>query len=70
MQPELKWEPNGLVCLHCGTPNPDKGDRCGNCGQNPFVLPKILTEEQLTIQKAVANKWKRHRSQIRDRGSI
>lgn len=56
----LKWEPEGLVCLHCGTPNPDRGDICGNCGENPFVGPKLLTSAQLEIKKAIS----RHTAQF------
>ncbi|MBU3926065.1 hypothetical protein KJ763_02765 [Patescibacteria group bacterium] len=48
----MKWDPKGLgfICPHCGTPNPDGGDKCGNCDQNPFILPPKntkLTKEQL-----------------------
>jgi len=49
----FKWEPEGLVCLYCGAPNPDRGYCCGNCGENPFVGPKLLTSAQLEIKKAV-----------------
>jgi len=54
----MKWmrENLGFVCPHCGTANPDKGDRCGNCDQNPFELPpkdELLTAEQLAILRAV-----------------
>jgi len=58
--PELRWGPEGLVCLHCGTPNPDRGNRCGNCGENPFSSPKLLTAEQMEIRKALA----RHKHQL------
>ncbi len=50
----IKWNPEGLgwLCPHCGTPNPDGGDRCGNCDENPFILPKsLLSYEQLTTLK-------------------
>ena len=50
------WEPEGLVCLHCGTANPDRGSRCGNCGENPFSPPKLLTREQKEILEAVLGK--------------
>jgi ribosomal protein L40E len=54
----IKWDPTGLglICPHCGTPNPDRGDRCGNCDGNPFILPKkdeLLTREELLTLKAV-----------------
>jgi len=48
-----QWEPGGLVCLRCGAPNPDGGNRCGNCGENPFTHPRLLTQEQKVILKAV-----------------
>jgi len=48
-------EPDGLVCLRCGASNPDGGNRCGNCGENPFTHPRLLTQEQKIILK-VANK--------------
>ena len=52
--PELRqWKPDGLVCLRCGTPNPDRGSRCGNCEENPFTFPKLLTQEQKAILEAV-----------------
>lgn len=28
---------DGIRCVHCGTPNPDRGDVCGNCGEYPFL---------------------------------
>lgn len=49
----LQWQPEGIICLHCGAPNPDRGDVCGNCGENPFVGPKILTPAQLEIKHAI-----------------
>lgn len=49
----FEWEPEGLVCRHCGAPNPDRGETCGNCGENPFVGPKILTVTQLEIKRAI-----------------
>jgi hypothetical protein len=30
---------DGPRCIHCGTPNPDHGPVCGNCGENPFSVP-------------------------------
>ena len=30
---EINW-----LCVHCGTPDPDHGDVCGNCDLNPFKL--------------------------------
>ena len=47
------------VCPHCGTPNPDNGDRCGNCDGNLFVLPsqdELLTAEQLATLRAVTRR--------------
>lgn len=52
----IKWTSEGWACPHCGTPNPDGGDRCGNCDGNPFVLPsqdELLTAEQLATLQAV-----------------
>jgi len=55
----IKWDPQNWVCPHCGTPNPDKGDRCGNCDKNPFVLPKgLLSSKELKTFKAVASRRK------------
>ncbi len=48
-----QWEPEGLVCLRCGASNPDRGSRCGNCGENPFTHPGMLTPEQKVILEAV-----------------
>lgn len=44
----MEWTPDylGFICPHCGTPNPDGGDKCGNCDQNPFIFPS--KNEQLT----------------------
>lgn len=49
----IQWKPEGLVCLRCGTPNPDRGNICGNCGENPFFLPGLRTQEQKEILAAV-----------------
>lgn len=54
---QMKWEPEGLVCLRCGASNPDRGDRCGNCEEDPFTRPGLLTREQMTILRA--NKLRR-----------
>ena len=52
---------DGLRCLHCGTPNPDQGPVCGNCGENPFVLqngetipfdPRLISKGRLKSAKA------------------
>ncbi len=52
--PQLsQWEPEGLVCLRCAAPNPDRGSRCGNCEENPFSPPELLTKEQKAILEAV-----------------
>ncbi len=48
-----KWKPEGPICLHCGAPNPDRGDRCGNCGENPFSSPRLLSPNQLEIKLAI-----------------
>lgn len=59
-RPQLsRWEPEGLVCLHCGAPNPDRGSRCGNCGENPFLQPGLLTREQKAISEAVGRRQQR-----------
>ena len=52
----FKWDPEGFVCPHCGTPNPDGGDKCGNCEKNPFEMPQEderLTEGQLKTLREV-----------------
>ncbi len=48
-----KWTPKGLVCRNCGASDPDRGDVCGNCGENPSVGPKILTKAQLKIKRVM-----------------
>ncbi len=58
MMGETRWTPDylGFLCPYCGTPNPDGGDKCGNCDENPFILPptdKRLTIVQLKIYRAV-----------------
>lgn len=32
---------NDFCCRWCGTPNPDHGDTCGNCGNNPYEHKQI-----------------------------
>jgi hypothetical protein len=34
---EFDKEIGGFRCVHCGTPNPDRGPVCGNCDENPFT---------------------------------
>ncbi len=57
MRGEIKWTPTEYyACPHCGSQNPDGGDTCGNCEENPFKLPKkddLLTKEQLKTLHAV-----------------
>lgn len=51
----IRWSPEGLgwLCPHCGTPNPDGGDKCGNCDENTRSLPSgFLTAEQLIVLRA------------------
>ncbi len=56
---EIKWDPEGWLCPHCGTSNPDGGDKCGNCDENPFALPKgTLTSTDLKVLRSVI----RHRT--------
>ncbi|MBU2219262.1 hypothetical protein KJ750_00705 [Patescibacteria group bacterium] len=53
---KIIWTREGYVCPHCGTPNPDGGDKCGNCDENPYVLPskdEKLTEGQLRTLRMV-----------------
>lgn len=40
----LDLSEGGPVCIHCGTPNPDRGDKCGNCEENPFLRDTQATE--------------------------
>ncbi len=59
MKNVIKWTRDGLgfVCPHCGTPNPDRGDKCGNCEENPFILPSADAEltlcELITLNAVV-----------------
>ena len=60
---KLKWNRDnlGYLCPHCGTPNPDNGDKCGNCERNPFELPKeneLLTAEGLATLRAAPSRSK------------
>lgn len=63
MEFQFKWNPEGLarglVCRKCGAPNPDSGDRCGNCNENPKSRPKLFTADQLKIKAAIerSRKW-------------
>ena len=58
----IKWSPDGLgwICSHCGTPNPDRGDKCGNCDENPFVLPpddaQLTADELLNLKAATRHR--------------
>lgn len=47
-------EGTGWLCVHCGTPNPDGGDVCGNCGLNPF---KLEPGELLDIDPKIFRKF-------------
>jgi len=54
------WTPDGFVCPHCGTSNPDGHNKCGNCDQNPYVMPPAdakLTKEQLLILRAATRRF-------------
>lgn len=51
----------GFRCVHCGTPNPDNGDKCGNCGMNPNKLeegetlpfnPRLLSRRQWAVMES------------------
>ncbi|HRY52259.1 MAG TPA: hypothetical protein P5089_00190 [Candidatus Portnoybacteria bacterium] len=42
----LDLSENGPVCAHCGTPNPDHGDKCGNCEEDPFLHNTKTTENK------------------------
>ncbi len=41
---EINWDPgeiqNGAICLNCGAANPDGGDKCGSCGEDPSAIPE------------------------------
>lgn len=52
---------DGPRCVHCGTPNPDRGPICGNCGENPFSAqegetllfdPHLISKERLKSAEA------------------
>ncbi|MEK9150633.1 MAG: hypothetical protein AAB411_00905 [Patescibacteria group bacterium] len=59
----MKWQPpEDWVCPHCGTPNPDRGSRCGNCDENPFIIPtdELIGVERLkTLQAVIRRKNKK-----------
>lgn len=48
---DVRWDPQGDVCLSCGAANPDNGNVCGNCGENPQKIPGIITKNQLAIMQ-------------------
>lgn len=45
---------SGAICL-CGNPNPDGGDRCGNCDEYPYSVPEIMTPAQKATHDAIKN---------------
>ncbi|MBI5306231.1 hypothetical protein HZB04_01440 [Candidatus Wolfebacteria bacterium] len=58
----MNWNPKEFACPHCGTPNPDGGSRCGNCGENPYILPS--PDAQLTIEQLVCLKATRRQIRV------
>lgn len=60
-----KWNPEGWVCPHCGAPNPDKGDKCGNCDENPFIQPKkFFTANELRALKTIQHRNRSRRKNL------
>lgn len=60
-----RWTSYGPVCLHCATPNPDRGDKCGNCDEDAFVPPSqgTFTKSELATFRAAT----RHQNSRRPR---
>lgn len=65
MGEKIKWvPPEYYVCPHCGSSNPDNGDKCGNCEKNPFKLPdknEQLTETEYKTLKEITQRPKRRK---------
>jgi len=61
---KMDWKPEGYVCIHCGTPNPDHGDRCGNCDEKPFAPRKGLATRNEFEVLSVVRGAKRARKEI------
>ncbi len=60
---ELNWQPQGgLACSNCGTPNPDRGPRCGNCDEILDVDGDVSKLELLTAGQFAVRKVLRDRS--------
>jgi len=45
------------LCVHCGTPVPDHGDKCPNCDENPFRLEpgELLNVSPKDFRKFISN---------------
>lgn len=68
---QFKWDPEeagesiGSVCLNCGGPNPDGGDRCGSCDEDPSIRPQgFITAAQLETLTALNIMRRPHRKSI------
>ncbi len=59
MEYPIIFDARDFACPHCGTPNPDGGDKCGNCGGEVYVLPPpdaYLTDKQLKTLQSVTSR--------------